>query len=62
MQLVGPEQRLDGALYPSRRYRGHDAMIYRLRQLTLLRASITLASTRFIEHPIFPIERAGAEV
>lgn len=51
MQRVAPDHRPDGALYPSRRFRGQDAVILSFEALAPLRAGITYTSTPFVEHP-----------
>lgn len=51
MQWVAPDDRPDGALYPSRRFRGQDAVILSFEALAALRAGITYTSTPFVEHP-----------
>ncbi|VWD54266.1 hypothetical protein BLA18110_07933 [Burkholderia lata] len=53
MQQVGPEQRPDGALYPSRRYRGQGAIILSFDALAPLRAGITYTATPFVEHAMY---------
>ncbi|WP_186033984.1 RES family NAD+ phosphorylase [Burkholderia gladioli] len=50
MQLVEPADRPDGVLYPSRRYRGQDAMILSFDALEPMRPEITFTATRFVEH------------
>ncbi|MCR4471602.1 RES domain-containing protein [Burkholderia sp. SCN-KJ] len=53
MQQVGPAQRPDGALYPSRRYRGEGAIILSFEALAPLRAGITYTTTPFIQHATY---------
>lgn len=53
MQLIEPEDRPDGVLYPSRRYRGYDAMILSFEAMAPMRPEITYTTTRFVEHPSY---------
>lgn len=68
MQQVGPEQRPDGALYPSRRYRGQGAIILAFEALASLRAGITYTATPFVQHPSYaelqgdPLRREAPEL
>lgn len=53
MQQVDPEHRPDGALYPSRRYRGQGAIILSFEALVPLRAGITYTATPFVQHATY---------
>ncbi|OJA62953.1 hypothetical protein BGV68_03675 [Burkholderia ubonensis] len=53
MQQVSMEHRPDGALYPSRRYRGRGAIILSFEALVPLRAGITYTATPFVQHAAY---------
>ncbi len=53
MQRVSSDQRPDGALYPSRRFRGQDAIILSFEALAPLRDGITYTSMPFAQHPAY---------
>ncbi|MGF6603104.1 hypothetical protein P3T23_007857 [Paraburkholderia sp. GAS448] len=53
MQSVEETVRPDGFIYPSRRHRGHTAVVLSSRVLPALRDGVTRSETPFAQHPDF---------